>query len=84
MASPTEDLTWQDYSACKDRDPDIFHPEAGQTELEMQAKGICAECRVGEACLFFALTKGEVFGIWGGKNWKERKLLAQNANTQEQ
>jgi WhiB family redox-sensing transcriptional regulator len=38
-------------------------------------KSICRECGVRDACLEFAITTGEKFGIWGGMSERERRRV---------
>lgn len=60
-------------AACRGVDPDIFYPEQGEsTKL---ARAICQLCKIKEECLEFALQNQELFGIWGGKSVRERKVI---------
>jgi WhiB family transcriptional regulator, redox-sensing transcriptional regulator len=49
---------------CRD-DPDLWFAES-PAQLE-QAKTLCAECPVRDACLAGALDRGEPWGVWGGE-----------------
>lgn len=40
-----------------------------------EAKAVCARCPVREACLGFALSTGQNYGIWGGLTAGERRNL---------
>jgi hypothetical protein len=40
-----------------------------------QAKAVCASCPVWRPCLVYALTTRQEFGIWGGWDENERRLL---------
>jgi hypothetical protein len=40
------------------------------------AKQICSECPLGRDCLLFALENQELYGVWGGKTYFERKIIA--------
>lgn len=59
-------------------DPELFFPISsagpalGQVE---QAKAICAGCQVQRACLDFALSTGQIHGVWGGTTEEERQRL---------
>ena len=64
---------WQDQANCLGVDPDLFFPERGASTRE--AKEVCRGCVVREACLEYALTNGEKFGIWGGMSERERRRL---------
>src|SRR5881396_1163648 len=67
------DRSWQDQANCLGVDPDLFFPERGASTRE--AKEVCRGCVVREACLEYALTNGEKFGIWGGMSERERRRL---------
>jgi len=40
-----------------------------------QAKAICARCPVRQPCLAYALATGQAYGIWGGYDEEERRVL---------
>jgi WhiB family redox-sensing transcriptional regulator len=67
------DLSWQDGANCKGANADLFFPERGASTRA--AKAICRECGVRAACLEFAITTGEKFGIWGGMSERERRRV---------
>ncbi|MCU1503212.1 MAG: Transcription factor WhiB [Ilumatobacteraceae bacterium] len=64
---------WARQASCRALDADLFFPENATDEET--AKEVCAGCAVREACLEHALTNGEAFGIWGGLNLRERRVL---------
>jgi WhiB family redox-sensing transcriptional regulator len=66
-------LSWRNRAACKGVDPDIFYP-ASDEEAE-EAKSICAQCPVREACLEYALANRERDGVWGGATERERRRM---------
>jgi WhiB family redox-sensing transcriptional regulator len=51
----------------------LFFPQRHQTAEH--AKAICAGCSVREACLDYALTTRQTFGIWGGTSETQRRAL---------
>lgn len=65
--------SWQDQANCLGVDPELFFPERGASTRE--AKEVCKGCAVREACLEYALTTGEKFGIWGGLSERERRRI---------
>ncbi|WKZ82239.1 MAG: WhiB family transcriptional regulator [Acidimicrobiia bacterium] len=67
------DLSWQAGANCTGANADLFFPERGASTRV--AKSICRECSVKEACLEFAITTGEKFGIWGGMSERERRRV---------
>jgi WhiB family redox-sensing transcriptional regulator len=72
-----DDGNWRTYAACRTNgEPDLFFP-AGTVgpylEQNQQAKSICSGCPVRIACLRFALSTNQQFGIWGGLDEEERR-----------
>jgi WhiB family transcriptional regulator, redox-sensing transcriptional regulator len=69
---------WRELAACRDYDPELFFPIGktglGRAEVR-QAKAVCAGCPVREQCLEFALGTGQEFGVWGGYDEDERRVL---------
>jgi WhiB family redox-sensing transcriptional regulator len=70
------DDTWRDHALCRDTDPDLFFP-IGTTGYAVvaieEAKRVCAECLVTDACLDYALATNQDSGIWGGLSEEERR-----------
>ena len=69
---------WREAAACRQADPELFFPiaSAGQAAAEIQqAKAVCASCPVRRPCLTYALATAQEFGIWGGRDENERRLL---------
>ncbi|MEO5901739.1 MAG: WhiB family transcriptional regulator [Ilumatobacteraceae bacterium] len=64
---------WTRQASCRALDAELFFPETANDEDA--AKRTCDRCPVREACLDHAMTNGEAFGIWGGLNLRERRLL---------
>lgn len=60
-------------SACKGLEPTIFYPASDEEALE--AKAVCAECPVREACLEHAIGNREHNGVWGGATERERQRI---------
>jgi WhiB family redox-sensing transcriptional regulator len=71
--------SWRESAACRQAaDPELFFPigPAGIAVAEIQrAKAICDSCPVRRPCLTFALATHQEFGIWGGYDETERRLL---------
>ncbi|ARP74502.1 WhiB family transcriptional regulator [Streptomyces pluripotens] len=67
------DATRPAQALCAQTGPDFFFPEPGSSVRE--AKRICALCELRRACLDYALTNDERFGVWGGLSEKERLAL---------
>ncbi|MFF0205608.1 WhiB family transcriptional regulator [Streptomyces sp. NPDC005017] len=64
---------WQAQALCAQTGADFFFPEPGSSVRE--AKRICGMCDTRAACLEYALTHDERFGVWGGLSEKERLHL---------
>ncbi|MEW2452223.1 WhiB family transcriptional regulator [Streptomyces parvulus] len=69
----TPDLDWQEDALCAQTGAEFFFPEPGSSVRD--AKRICALCPIRTACLDFALSNDERFGVWGGLSEKERLEL---------
>jgi WhiB family redox-sensing transcriptional regulator len=73
--------SWQEKAACRGPQAEVFFPPSHaerkdeKAARESRAKGICAECRVRDDCLGYAIRIREPHGIWGGLNELERKQL---------
>jgi WhiB family redox-sensing transcriptional regulator len=70
--------TWPESAVCRQADPELFFP-IGSTGAAAagirQAKAVCARCPVQQPCLAYALITRQEFGIWGGCDENERRLL---------
>jgi WhiB family redox-sensing transcriptional regulator len=64
---------WQDDAACRGADTSVFFPTSEEDSEE--AKGICAQCPVAEACLEYAISTRQPDGVWGGLTPTERHRL---------
>ncbi|MFG3497436.1 WhiB family transcriptional regulator [Streptomyces sp. NPDC047928] len=71
------ELSWQETALCAQTGPELFFPEPGSSTRE--AKLLCGICEGREACLEYALTHDERFGVWGGLSEKERLRLRRGA-----
>ena len=70
--------SWRDSAACRFLDTELFFPigKAGRAIEEIhRAKAVCASCPVRQPCLTFALDTHQGYGIWGGYDEDERRLL---------
>jgi WhiB family transcriptional regulator, redox-sensing transcriptional regulator len=69
---------WPESAVCRQADPELFFPigSAGAAAADIQqAKAVCASCPVQQPCLAYALITRQEFGIWGGCDENERRLL---------
>ena len=64
---------WRSRAACRGADLNVFFP--GRGESAEPARQVCAGCPVQQPCLEFALSQGEVHGIWGGLTERDRRAL---------
>ena len=73
-----DEAGWRERAACRGEDPELFFP-IGSTGPALdqiaEAKEVCGRCPVREACLDFALSTGQAYGIWGGLTEDERRSL---------
>lgn len=68
--------SWWSRAACKDLDPDLFHPIGPSAAQGIEAaRRICRACPVSRQCLNLAIELGEPAGIWGGRTPEERRLI---------
>ena len=72
----TEERPWVVFSACRDKDPDLFFPDARSDTKE--ALAICASCPVRVDCLEYAIETDVRFGVWGGLTDKQRRRLVRS------
>ena len=80
IKSSREQLPQTPGAPCQ-ADPSLWFPEArtaaGRRAEAEQAKAICRECPFRAACLAGAVTRRELYGIWGGVDFSsptERRL----------
>jgi len=69
---------WRHVAACRDEDAELFFPVGTRGPAQIQiaaAKAVCARCAVVDACLLWALARGEDVGVWGGMDETERRRL---------
>jgi WhiB family redox-sensing transcriptional regulator len=64
-----------DAAACTEVAPDLFFADATDLVNTKLAKKVCAECRVKDQCLQYALENRMEFGVWGGLAVQERRSL---------
>lgn len=76
------DEEWRLAATCLGEDPDLFFPEAGESNRE--ARAICARCPVRQPCLDWALANqapGQEVGVFGGTSGRERRRMRANQTT---
>lgn len=74
---------WRQLAACAGMDPELFYPDGGAPApgkkphivYPAEAVAACNRCPVRRACLDYAITNRELYGLWGGKSPTERKKL---------
>jgi transcription factor WhiB len=78
-APPTKRATdWRASAACREEDPELFHPIGTSTAALQdteQARAICRRCPVVADCLDYALNAPVHDGIFGGLTEKERAKI---------
>ena len=73
-------MTFDEQALCRGVDPEVFFPTARPNtviyERELaQAKAVCAVCPVRAECLEWAVETGQDYGVWGGLDPAERRLV---------
>ncbi len=78
MRTNWNDLDWREDAVCRDLDPDLFFP-IGVTGHAIEqidaAKSFCRACPAQNACLEFAITTNQEYGVWGATTEDERRVL---------
>jgi len=59
---------------CRVEDPELWFAES--PALLEQAKSLCAECPIRNACLAGALDRAEPWGVWGGEIFERGAVIA--------
>lgn len=78
--------SWRESAACRADDPEIFFPigRSGPALAQARrAKAVCAHCPVRLRCLAFALDTHQEYGIWGGYDENERRVLHRHRRRQD-
>lgn len=76
MSVPIPGLLWVDDAPCIS-EPDLFHSAGPFSRIK--AKRLCAGCPYQQLCLANALAIDDDWGIWGGTDPEERRLLSHPA-----
>lgn len=90
MATERWEWGWQWRGACRGEDAALFfapnHPEVKDEKAsrEARAKAICAGCPVRVECLEYSVRTREPYGIWGGLNEQERRMLIRHRAQQRE
>ncbi|MFF7190420.1 WhiB family transcriptional regulator [Streptomyces sp. NPDC008222] len=69
---------WQCRAACRGMDSSAFFSPYGERgnkkrEREWAAKRVCERCPVQSDCAQFAISTGEIYGVWGGLTESQRE-----------
>ena len=71
-------MQWSDRAACVTAEPEVFFPVGGDfsglDEVSV-AKLICSNCEVVDECRDYALSTRQPFGVWGGLDEQERRVI---------
>jgi len=74
-------MNWREQAACRGQGAMTFYSHSEAEPKEQQyakerarevIKANCAQCPVRRECLEYAVTHGEIHGIWGGMTETER------------
>ena len=74
------DWAWQLHGACRGTEEALFfHPDRergpARQRRDDEAKAVCARCPVIVECRRHALAVEEPYGVWGGQDEHERRML---------
>lgn len=74
------DWAWQLRAACRGGpDAVFFHPDlergSARQDRDNRAKAVCARCPVIVECRQHAIIAEEPYGVWGGQDEHERRLV---------
>lgn len=77
------DWRWQDSAVCRGEDLAVFFGRDGESRAERDireayAKDLCDMCPARQACLEYAFSKPEKYGVYGGLTEDERKEQRRN------
>jgi WhiB family redox-sensing transcriptional regulator len=67
------DTSWMARGRCAEEPPSTFFPSDG-VGVEI-ARRLCADCRVQERCLEYALEQRIDHGVWGGVSERGRRRI---------
>lgn len=70
--------TWRLQALCAQVDPELWFAQAGSDEAD-EAKRICKRCPVRRECGDHAVTCGEEYGIWAGRERGTKRSRARAA-----
>lgn len=79
MNGPVRPPDWMDRALCADADPEGFYPVSGPPSNHVL--DLCRACPARAACLDYALTNHEAFGVWGGLGPEARQRLQRGKAT---
>ncbi len=78
------DVSWRQDAACNGINSEIFFPASEDDEASIaQAKAVCAECPVREACLQYSLATNQAAGVWGGLDAGDRRRMRRRIRDRE-
>jgi hypothetical protein len=73
--------TWTEEANCISTDPELFHADGKGDRTLRDARKVCGNCVVREACLEWALETGDQYGTLGGLSPRQRQKLATGQRT---
>lgn len=70
---------WKNKAACKESKSEFFYCDSPDRSVNLKresiAKSICRKCPVAAECLFDAISRKEIYGIWGSFGPRERSVI---------
>jgi len=73
---------FDNHASCSDHNPDLWFPQekAGnrswtRTPDAIRARTICASCPARQECFEYSIKYANLYGIWAGLDWYERREI---------
>lgn len=77
--------SWKAQAACLGLPQGLFFADREESRIRgegapyYEGRQVCAQCRVSDDCLTYAMRSNQQFGLWGGLNVVERNRLRRKA-----
>lgn len=78
----TDPLPWWKDALCAQYNGDDWFPLQGEWTRTQEARNVCRQCPVVEACLAESLANPSLEGVWAGTTERERHGMRRNGTQQ--
>ena len=72
------DTNWRLNGTCREVDPELFFPKPTDRKGTLDAMAVCVTCPVKAQCRQWAQDTRQEYGVWGGKDFQNRKPVTQS------